>query len=111
MDFESERSDGDERPDGWTDDGGPESVRSLMFHSNDDLPRPAEDSDTAATAAADDAGDVRATAIPIQPDTPDRPSDGEPVPEDLMDAPRSAPRARPPAGGSSRPTFPAAPAG
>jgi diguanylate cyclase (GGDEF)-like protein len=112
VDFEPERSDGDARPDGWTDDGGPESVRSLMFHSNDDLPWPAEDPDVAETAADDDDGDVRATAIPIQPDTPDRPSDGEPVPEDLMDAPTQRTESQA-AGGQDHPapTFPAAPAG
>jgi diguanylate cyclase (GGDEF)-like protein len=111
VDFEPERSDGDARPDGWTDDGGPESVRSLMFHSNDDLPWPVEDPDAADTAANDDSG-VRATAIPIQPDTPDRPSDGEPVPEDLMDATTQRTESQAAAGKDRpAPTFPAAPAG
>jgi diguanylate cyclase (GGDEF)-like protein len=74
VNFESEPSDDRERPDAWTGQGGPESVRSLMFHSNDDLPWPGRD--------------LRGSPeLPAEPVTPDdeRPDDATPDVEAISD--------------------------
>ena len=82
MNFEPEPSEDRDRPDPWTGEGGPESVRSLMFHSNDDLPWPARD--------LDDAPDAPAGAeLPVDAAPPDEaPADStpeiEPMVEDAM---------------------------
>jgi diguanylate cyclase (GGDEF)-like protein len=60
VNFELEPSDGGDRPDAWTSETGPESLRSLMFHSNDDLSWPARD--------------LEEPAAPLEAETPVEPA-------------------------------------
>jgi diguanylate cyclase (GGDEF)-like protein len=104
VNFESEHSEDRDRPDAWTGEGGPESVRSLMFHSNDDLPWPARDLDPSPEPSAegllpDDATpridptsddampriDQTSDGASIDPDAADAWADPDRSPEDVMD--------------------------
>jgi diguanylate cyclase (GGDEF)-like protein len=77
VNFEPEPSEDRDRPDPWTGEGGPESVRSLMFHSNDDLPWPGRD--------LDDAPDAPVDAAPPDEDTSAvAPGENESMVEDAM---------------------------
>ena len=68
MNFQPERSEDRDRPDAWSVEAGPESVRSLMFHSNDDLPWPARDLDDASKSPAEA---TPAEATPAEAAIPD----------------------------------------
>jgi diguanylate cyclase (GGDEF)-like protein len=72
VNFEPEPFEDRDRPDRWTGEGGPESLRSLMFHSNDDLPWPARDLDDSDAApepveSAEPAEFVEPTGSPEEP--------------------------------------------
>ena len=85
MDFEPEQPDMGERPDDRADDGTPESIRSLMFHSNDDLPWAAGDLD-ALDRPDEAADDATGSAVPIEPDAPAPPGPGDSRSGSRMDA-------------------------
>jgi diguanylate cyclase (GGDEF)-like protein len=83
LDFEPERPDQGERPDGWTDDGEPDPLRSLMFHSTDDLPWP--DGEPGGFDRSNEADLPPAAGIPIRPDDPAVHGDPDVTQEDAMD--------------------------
>jgi diguanylate cyclase (GGDEF)-like protein len=118
VNFEPERSEDNDRPDAWTGDGGPESLRSLMFQSNDDLRWPSHDLDASPDAAAQagtPAGpdDPAADPSPPEPEAPAAEADVDRSPEDAMDL--TTQRDETGATGSmadpGASTFPAAPSG
>ena len=87
MNVEPERSEGRDRTDAWTGEGGPESVRSLMFHSNDDLPWPAGDrTDEPSPDAPPEAAGPPEPAFDVDPAEADASNvDADRSPEDVMD--------------------------